>query len=172
MKRLILFVLLCLFVWAPPECAAGKKTNPDTKQFGIHWLTHEQGFKKRLNEPKPIFIDVYTDWCKYCKIMESTTYKDRKIVQYMNRYFHAVKMNPEQEGNIEYDGKAYTLNQFVTAAGVQGFPASIIFDKEGKFIFTLPGYHEADRMLKMLSYFKEELYKQKVPFEEYIGGSR
>lgn len=35
---------------------------------GIHWMSFAEAMAKRQTQPKKIFIDMYTDWCGWCKV--------------------------------------------------------------------------------------------------------
>ena len=54
------------------------------QQGQIKWTSFEDAIKKYQQQPKEIFIDVYTDWCGWCKKMDKTTYKNDVIVKYIN----------------------------------------------------------------------------------------
>ena len=59
----------------------------------------ESGFVKAKREGKILLVDVYTDWCGYCKKMDRETYTDAKIIEKLNKDFVMVKLNPEK---VEY----------------------------------------------------------------------
>ena len=48
------------------EQGGGKQTKSG-KAESIQWLTMEEAEAKIKKEPRKIFIDVYTDWCGWCK---------------------------------------------------------------------------------------------------------
>jgi len=43
--------------------------------------------------PKKLFIDVYTDWCGWCKKMDVSTFKNAEVIREMNENFYAVKLD-------------------------------------------------------------------------------
>ena len=47
----------------------------------IEWISFEEAIEKFNKEPKEMFIDVYTNWCGWCKKMDQTTFKDPEIVK-------------------------------------------------------------------------------------------
>ncbi|MFN3590463.1 MAG: thioredoxin family protein, partial [Spirosomataceae bacterium] len=63
MKRLF-FVLVLSWITAAPSYAQEK----------IAWLTIEEAFDKIQTQPKKVLIDVYTDWCGWCKVMDKNTF--------------------------------------------------------------------------------------------------
>ena len=40
----------------------------------VNWLTFEEAVERSKTEKRKIFIDVYTDWCGWCKVMDKNTF--------------------------------------------------------------------------------------------------
>ncbi len=57
----------------------------------INWISFETLQKEYALHPKPIIIDVYTDWCGWCKLMDKNTYQNAKLVKYINEKYYAVE---------------------------------------------------------------------------------
>tara|TARA_B100000683_G_C12505062_1_gene558872 strand:+ start:1700 stop:3121 length:1422 start_codon:yes stop_codon:yes gene_type:complete len=77
----------------------------------IHWLTLQEADSLYQTNPKPLFIDVYTDWCGWCKRMDATTFQDKSIANYLNTNFYPVKLNAETNEPIRFQGKIYYNSQ-------------------------------------------------------------
>lgn len=60
------------------------------------------------DDKKKIFVDVYTDWCGWCKVMDRSTFQDSTIIGYMNKYFHAVKLNAEMKDTLVFNNYTWT----------------------------------------------------------------
>jgi uncharacterized protein YyaL (SSP411 family) len=73
----------------------------------VEWMSFEQALEAQKIEKKKIFVDLYTDWCSWCKRMDKTTMKDPDIIRYLNSTFYPVKFNAEQETEIKFKGKTY-----------------------------------------------------------------
>lgn len=80
---------------------------PEPVSNQIAWIGLEEAAQLVEKNPKPILIDVYTDWCKWCRVMEETTYQDPKMIQYVNANFYTVKLDAEQKKAIQFLGKEY-----------------------------------------------------------------
>ena len=85
--------LISLLVFLPSILSAQNE--------GIRWMSFTEAMAKRQTEPKKIFIDMYTDWCGWCKKMDASTFLEPKLVEYMNKNYHCIKFNTEKEGPIK-----------------------------------------------------------------------
>jgi len=93
----------------------------------INWVTLEEADSLYKIQKRPIFIDVYTDWCGWCKRMDASTFQDPTVAAYLNANFYAVKLNAETNDTITFNGKTYTNSQSVKAT-------AIIIELENKII--------------------------------------
>jgi len=136
-----------------------------TQAQEINWLSPEEAFKMQKENPKPIFMDVYTDWCGWCKRMDKGAFKDPQIVNYLNAHFYAVKFNAETHDTLTIDDKEYLgapkgqrgQHSFARSFGVKGYPSVFFIDKNGGNR-TMGNYFEANQLAPILIFFKEELH--------------
>jgi thioredoxin-related protein len=134
----------------------------------VKWLGWGDGYSLVLTKKKPAVIDFYTDWCKWCKVMDEKTFKEDKVSAMLKKSFVAMRINPEtSKETIRYDGKEFNPMQFAQALGVQGYPALVFMDKQGKIITMLPGFFPPETFIELLKYVKAECYAQNVSFEDY-----
>ncbi len=56
---------------------------------------------------KTVVVFTYTDWCKYCQAMKSTSFKDKKIIAHLNNNFYFICFNAEENRNIYFNGKNF-----------------------------------------------------------------
>ena len=73
----------------------------------VKWLTFKEAQEKNKTLQKPFLVDIYTDWCGWCKHMMKTTYSNAGIANYINSNFYPVKFDAETKDTIEYNGKIY-----------------------------------------------------------------
>ena len=83
------------------------KSEPKEK---INWMTVEEAQEKFMVSPKPIIIDLYTNWCYWCKVMDKKTYNNKNVISYINKHFYAVKINAETKETINWGNKNYFYN--------------------------------------------------------------
>ncbi|WP_299162643.1 DUF255 domain-containing protein [uncultured Tenacibaculum sp.] len=152
-------------------------------QDKVNWLTFEEAMAKNKENPKPIIIDLYTDWCGWCKKMDKTTYKNEVIVKYINDNYYAIKMDGEGKEDITFQGKTYKFVQQgrskyheLAAAIMKGkmsYPSTAFFNEQEQLIQTVPGYLPKERFEKVLAYFNKGNYKKTSwkDFEKNFKGS-
>ena len=99
MKRFLLLILFCYSQLSAQE--------PDKEGSFVNWMSLQSAMEKMKTQPKPLLIDVYTDWCGWCKTMMKTTYANQGLAQYLNTFFYCVKLDGEGKDTIEYLGKKY-----------------------------------------------------------------
>ena len=61
----------------------------------INWLTMNEALAKQKEQPKKIMIDMYTVWCGPCKMLDRNTFSNKKLAEYVNANYYAVKFNAE-----------------------------------------------------------------------------
>ncbi|WP_229802037.1 thioredoxin family protein [Pontibacter akesuensis] len=133
----------------------------------IQWLTMEQAAERIKTEPRKVFIDVYTDWCGWCKKMDKDTFTDPKVAALINKHFYAVKLDAEGKEPITLNGYTYTFkpeykSHELAVALLQGqmsYPTTVYLDEQFNMITPVPGYLDAKNFAQVLSYFGENHYK-------------
>lgn len=156
------------------------------KPAEIEWLTFEEAVELNKTQPKKIFIDVYTDWCGWCKVMDKNTFKNEYIAEYISKNYHAVKLDAEQKASIEFQGntfkfvprgkKGYHELAASLLNGKLSFPTVVFLDEQFRLIQPLPGYQKPEQLAPILQYFAEDLHNSvswqdfqkdyKSPFEK------
>lgn len=142
----------------------------------IEWLTFEEAAAKHSIEPKYWVIDIYTDWCGWCKRMDATTFQDPLIAEEINRNFYAVKLDGEAKRDITINGKTFKFvpngrrGHHELAAellnGKMSYPSFSFLSNEAQIIQTIPGFKTKEEFLPILKYLGQEFYKTKT-WEEY-----
>jgi thioredoxin-related protein len=126
----------------------------------IKWLTYDEAVKLSKKKPKKIFIDVYTDWCGWCKKMDKTTFQDPKIMEYMNSKYYAVKLDAESDKAVAFQGKMMTEKQMAASVfKITGYPSTVYLEPDEKIIQPVPGYMDVVTLDKLLHYVAGDYYK-------------
>lgn len=145
---------------------------PESK---IHWMTWEEMQQAQKKAPRKVFVDVYTDWCGWCKRMDATTFENPVIVEYMSKNYYCVKFNAEMNGAVQFKGETFEkegrYNKLATflMGNQMSFPTSIYLDEKLNLITTVPGYLDARQAEPVLNYFASERYKT-TKWDEFQAG--
>ena len=147
---------------------------------GIKWYSWAEAAELSKTQPKKIFIDLYTDWCGWCKKMDKETFTDPSIVQYLNDNFYPVKFNAERKDPIVFNDKTFEfiksgrrgVHQLAYALldGRLGYPAFVTLDETFARIMISPGYKKPNQLLKELAFAKEEKYMS-MSFQDFMAQS-
>lgn len=140
---------------------------PQAKE--INWMTWEEAIAASKEEPKKIFVDVYTHWCGWCKKMDKSTFMDDKIIDELNENFYAVKFNAEQKEPIQFGGsefkfvnagrRGYHQLAYALLDGRMGYPAFVLLNESFERIMLSPGYKQVDQLQQELKFASSEAYK-------------
>lgn len=160
---------------APVATQSSKTTAlSTTKAREIQWLSIEEVAARMKQEPRKVVIDVYTDWCGWCKKMDKSTFTDPEVAQLVNDHFYAVKLDAEGKEPITLNGKTfnfkpeYKAHELAVALlqGQMSFPTTVYLDENMNMLAPVPGYLDAKNFSKILRYFGEN-HHQNMNFQEY-----
>jgi len=163
------FLLASLFVFlsavslpAPRACAAGAAPGPE-----IVWLGWDRGLEMARTSGRPVLVDVYTDWCGWCRRMKANVYTRPEIRDYLNDHFVVVGLNAEGSTPARYEGRAFTSRSLAARFGVSGYPTTIFLRPDGGHMVNVPGYVESARFLQILRYIGDGHMDRGVSFKEF-----
>ncbi|MEM7659951.1 MAG: thioredoxin family protein, partial [Bacteroidota bacterium] len=78
--------------------------SPPPAKEEINWISVEEAAALSAQDGKKLIIDLYTDWCGWCKRMDRDTYAKAEVIRYINEHYHAVKFNAEQKESVTVGG--------------------------------------------------------------------
>jgi len=139
----------------------------------INWVSLEEAVELQKKTPKKIMMDVYTNWCGPCKMLDKNTFQNKDVADYINKNYYAVKFNAEGNDEINfkdlkfsnpnYNSKlanrrnsAHELSRYFK---IQAFPTIVFLDENADLIFPLKGYKTAIQMELYLKMFKKDDHK-------------
>jgi thioredoxin-related protein len=171
MKRLLSLVLISLSMLG--TAYAGGADNK--AEGGVKWMSLDEAQAAMQREPKKVLIDMYTDWCGWCKVMDRKTFSNPEVAAYINKNFYAVKFNAESRDSVRFGGRMWGISEGNRAndlavellKGQLSYPTTVIMEAGFQNPQPVPGYLDVPTMEVILHYLGEDVYKQKVPFVEY-----
>jgi thioredoxin-related protein len=95
----------------------------------------DKGLQQAKTEHKYVLADVYTDWCGWCKRLDSQTFANEGVAAFLSGKFICIKANAEDKGEGTKLARKYK---------VSGFPCALVFDQSGKYIGKISGFFPPD----------------------------
>ncbi|MDR0763160.1 MAG: DUF255 domain-containing protein [Bacteroidales bacterium] len=154
----------------------------------IQWYSFEQALemnaqRAQQNMPtKKIFVDVYTDWCGWCRHMDVNTFANPEIAKYMQQNFINVKLNAERTDTVRINSQVFVNKNNSGGAstrrgayhdlgplllrGQMSFPSYTILDENGQQLDVIAGYKDAKSFEVILHFIGDDAYKT-TKFDEY-----
>ena len=140
----------------------------------IKWMSLAEALEAQKKEPRKIMMDVYTNWCGPCKMMDKHTFQNKDVAKYVSKNYYAVKFNAEGNEVINYKGKKFenpgydpklsekrnAAHEFMIYMQVPGFPTVVFMDEKGDFITPVTGYRTPKQFEMYLKVFKDDTYKK------------
>ncbi|MDQ7959399.1 thioredoxin family protein [Flavobacterium lindanitolerans] len=134
---------------------------PTFAQLKTH--TFEEAEKLAAATSKPYVIFIHTDWCKFCKMMENTTLKNKELITALNQNFYFISFDAEDKKDIFFNGTVFKfkpkgnnsgVHELATALaeknGNTAYPSIVILNSDYSIAAQLQSYINAKDLLQML----------------------
>ncbi len=135
----------------------------------VKWMSFKEAQEANKKQSKPFLIDLYTDWCGWCKHMNKTTYSDVGLANYINTYFYPVQFDAETQDTIEYNGTKYwneskekkSPHQLAIKMlnGKLSYPSTVFVNNNFQFNLLSQGYLEVRKIEPLLIYTVENVFR-------------
>lgn len=144
---------------------AAKKINYPSSTEKVHWLTIEEAQELNKSEPREMIVDVYTQWCGPCKMMDRMTFSNPEVIQKMHSDYYAVKFDAEQANPIKFGDKEYanpqhnpntpknrrnSPHEFSRFLQVRGYPSLVVINPDLSIKKSLVGFKQPAQLLAEL----------------------
>lgn len=160
MKKSLLIIATITSVLSAFYLSSSKPT-PAIDNSAVQWYTIEEALAANEKNPKKLFIDVYTDWCGWCKVMDKKTFTDANVIKQLNDNYYPVKFNAEKAGPVTFKGRTYSLvpagrkdiHEFAYALLDRSlsYPAFVVLDEKLDRVNIIKGFHAAEKFLPMIA---------------------
>jgi thioredoxin-related protein len=180
MKKIVLPALLLL---AGVLTLAFSTKKPQKTSESLKWYTWTEAAELNKTQPKKLLVDIYTDWCGWCKVMDKQTFTNDTIINYLNQHFYCVKLDAEMRDSILFNNQKFVyLNReqsgsrngihtlaYALLDGQMSFPSIVYLTENFERVVISPGYKTPEKLLPELKYTAEEAYKNKT-FQAFMEG--
>lgn len=113
--------------------------------------------------PRPIVVFMETDWCRYCKKMEHTTFKSPEVMTLLEEHFYFVVLNGEEKESIRFNGHEFHYKPTGTNTGIHelaevfgtidgqvAYPSLCILNEQYEIVFQYQHFLSAKEMEAVL----------------------
>jgi len=174
LASLIIVVSMATLAWA--QVPAQNAVDQATEAHPVKWMSWAEAMEASKVEKRKIFVDVYTDWCGWCKVMDKNTFAEAAVAKILNEKFYPVKFDAEQTNEIVFSGHTFKFipqgNRGVHELAVallnsqMSYPTVVFLDEEFRMIQPLAGYQKAPEFHRVIQFIGEDHYK-KMKWSEY-----
>ena len=146
----------------------------------INWMTFDEALAAQAKNPKKIIVDAYTTWCGPCKLLDKNTFGNKKVADFINKYYYAVKFNAEGTEEVNYLDNVYTnprhdpnrrgrnsQHEFAQAMKIRAYPSIVFFDEKGNYIQPVVGYKTPRQLEIYLKMIANDDYKALTTQEKW-----
>ena len=165
MKKLILALLLTSAV-----------LGVSAQESAVRWYSIEEAVALAQTSPRPIFVDAYTDWCGWCKKLDSDTFSNPVIAEILNNRYYAVKFDAEGKEDVTFQGRKFVNDgslgkthqlAYALLQGKLGYPTVVFLTAKSELITPVSGYKTPAQIEPMLNYFAGTSW-QKQSYDDFL----
>ncbi|MBY0244139.1 MAG: thioredoxin family protein [Sphingobacteriaceae bacterium] len=153
MKKLVLFFILSAVLITKSQTAAAQ-----IKNYSFEQLDSLQSIEKRN-----VMVFIHTHWCKYCQLMQNSTFKNQKIIQLINSRFYFISLDAEETRSLVFNkqvfkyqptgkhtGSHQLAQQLASINQKTAYPTLCFLNPANEIIFQYPQYANAKDLEKIL----------------------
>lgn len=132
----------------------------DKVSEGLDWYTMNDVEALVKQDQKKILVDVYTQWCGPCKMMDKKTFTNPDVQKAINEKFHAVKFDAEGADSYNFKGKDWAnpnhdpnkrgrnaKHELANFFSVRGYPTLVVLDENFNILQKVVGYKTPEQLL-------------------------
>lgn len=173
------FFLCAMCICTLVFCSFMPPLNPTIggNETAIHWLTMEEAYQLQQKNPKKIIVDIYAEWCGWCKRMDNTTFQEPAVIRYINDNFYAVKLDAETKRTIKLGDESFNyrsngrggMNELaMELAGNQlSLPTVVLLNEKLSNRLVAQAYQSPTDMDAILHYYASGAYDKGMDWEQY-----
>lgn len=160
MKLPLLLSALLLTAWA-----SSLEAGPEN----VAWVAWDPGLQQAKQLKRPVLVDVYTQWCGWCKRMHRDVYSREDVRDYLDQNFVTVKLDAESGDGARYEGRSYTSRTLASRFRITSYPTTLFLKSNGEHLVSVPGYIEPEKFLLLLRYIGDGHLERGVTWDEFVA---
>lgn len=147
----------------------------------VNWVTLEEAVELQKQNPKKIIVDMYTNWCGPCKLLDKRTFQNADVASYINENFYAVKFNAEGNSEVTFKGRSFSnpnydptkeyrrnsAHELSRYFRIQAFPTMVFLDENLDVLVPLRGFKTPQQLELYLKMFKNDEHKEFKSQEDF-----
>ncbi|GIV44536.1 MAG: hypothetical protein KatS3mg035_1659 [Bacteroidia bacterium] len=106
--------------------------------------------------------------------MDQKTFSDSEVIQQINQYYLAVKLNAETKDSLVYKGVKFGFNPekranqlaYLLLNGKMSYPTTVILNEKSEILTPIVGFVEPQVMVKVLKFYGEN-HHLKMKWEDF-----
>jgi len=173
-KTFITLAILLAATFIVLNSTTTSQAEPPARGAKVNWMSFDKAASYMKEQPKKVYIDMYTTWCHWCKVMDSKTLSNPNVVRYLNENFYCIRFNAESKQDVTYKGIVYKYDKkrrvhelaIELMNGKLSFPTSVFLEEKFTKAQPVPGYLKVRDMEMILKYMAENKNKT-MPWSKY-----
>lgn len=153
-------IVLALILW----CFGSYAQKAELKTYTFSKIEQLQ-----KQNPKPILIFFYTDWCQICYGMKESTFKNQEVINTLNNNFYFISFNGEAKNDVTFLKKKFVHKPSGNKTGIHqltkelasidgriNYPTTVLLNSKYEINVQIDSYIDYNKMKKILdTYLKQ-----------------
>ncbi|MFD0862980.1 thioredoxin family protein [Sungkyunkwania multivorans] len=150
MERKFLLTLLLILI--------GLHTKAQLKTYSF-----EEVEELMVSAPKTMIVFIHTDWCKYCKAMQKSTFSNTEVIRQLNENFYFVSFDAESRAPVRFQNRTFDYVPNGPNSGLHdlawhlgeidgqiAYPTLSVLNSNFEIIFQYDSFIRPKKMLRLL----------------------
>jgi thioredoxin-related protein len=150
MQQTVLFLLFLILATASSSAQLKRHTFEEIEQLS-------------KGKPKPIVVFIHTSWCKYCEMMEHSTFKNPAVIKELNDNFYFISFDAETKKDITFNNHTFRFKPTGTTTGIHElatalatidnqvvYPTLTVLDPDYSILFQRQSYLKTKDLISIL----------------------
>lgn len=133
------------------------------------WQTFDEAQAQAAEDDRFFLVDVYANWCGWCRRLEREVYADDAVQSYLEQHFSYTRLDFDAtDRDVTFAGDTFNMQQMAYLLGAKGVPTVAFLTSEGDYITHVPGFVERDDFLDVLRFIATGAYEEQS-WEAFIA---